>query len=174
VQTLVYEQINSNFNPEVSVYESNALTEGMSTIIQQGKTTDVIVRKIKLNNKEAKFFMDVNLNSLEQEKMAIINQLSPYYGFESQDEVVNFLMNNYCILKILPIMAERVKAGLDEKAKLTLKMLDEGENWKTLFINIHTSKQWETANSFVDKQLDFLFQLGSSVSLNLNFEICPL
>ncbi|MDP4183634.1 MAG: hypothetical protein Q8862_00550 [Bacteroidota bacterium] len=113
------------------------------------------------------------INSFEKEKMTIPEELSHYYEFEDQNKVVNFLMSNYCILKLLPLISERIKSDLDKKAKLTLEMLDEGENWKTLFINIYTSQSWEKADAFIDEILEYLFKIGPAVSSSINFEILP-
>ncbi|WP_127123092.1 hypothetical protein [Chryseotalea sanaruensis] len=95
------------------------------------------------------------------------------YEFENPTDEVDYLLQNFDVLKLLPNLVIHLRTTFGSDSKLVLDLLNEGPEWQTLFINVHTKCDWEKSKSFVDTFLDNMFDLFPSVASKLNININP-
>jgi hypothetical protein len=127
--------------------------------------------------KEEPFFSENVLDfgylySLELKKEKIKYELEDYFSFETMEKELDFLCSNNDLVDILPYIAEYIKKQFDSKANFALELMDESDNWKTLFINVYSSLDWETSNDFLNRFYDMLATYPE-LEEKLNINIIP-
>lgn len=113
------------------------------------------------------------LSSIELRRNKIIDDLSVYYNFKTQNQELSFLEKNPQLIDFLPQVSKYIKTKLDAKAVLSLELLSESSDWETLFINISTKMDWESTNTFIDLFFDDLYTLFPKFIDKLNISIIP-
>ncbi|GHT06026.1 hypothetical protein FACS189423_10790 [Bacteroidia bacterium] len=94
--------------------------------------------------------------------------LKQYFSFEEPPKEEAFLRDHPDIIEILPSIAKDIKTNLDENAQLVLHLLDEGEDWRTLFIFVYTRVDRKITEQYQHDFFRILFRMPPKISENLN------
>jgi hypothetical protein len=113
------------------------------------------------------------LFSIELNRQKIKNELKGLYELKHKNQEVDFLSSNLKILSLLPSLGEFLKKTFGEGTILYLDLLNEENNWETLFINVHTKEiqDWEFVNDFLNSFFENMFELFPSIVEKLNIDI---
>lgn len=106
----------------------------------------------------------------EYKKMAVKEKLTYYFSLENEVEVLEYAKNHDDVTMVAPLIARMVREELDQNAKLSLFLFQEGESWITLFIKVFTNKEWKETREFEDRKWDFLNASFPSVVQKINFD----
>ncbi|GEM_PF-1893260 len=110
-----------------------------------------------------------NSLKIEQSKRKyIMNDLSRYFNIEELINDIEFLIKNERICNILPSIKDFIDGNFLNYEKVSLKLLNEGNEWQTIFIYIYTKSSWEEINEFTDKFYDYLFEKFPREEKNIN------
>lgn len=132
--------------------------------------------KIKSHNSEKienPYFDFTKFYSFELRKQEIFELLDNYFEFETSHDELDYLTNNVEICQILSGLAKYIKSSFDINSKLVLELMNEGNNWKTLFVNIYSQMDWEKSNTFYDNLLDTLLDINPKLVNIINFNFNP-
>ncbi|MBW6536888.1 MAG: hypothetical protein K0B11_17910 [Mariniphaga sp.] len=106
-------------------------------------------------------------------RLGIKETLMKYYILKSIDKEIDFIINNPELLELLPQLGQYIKTYFDKNSRLELDLFDEGEGWRSLFINVYSKQDWEYSNSFSEDFLKKLQSLGNDIFTKLNISIIP-
>ncbi|MGV9141956.1 MAG: hypothetical protein ACOC1X_03365, partial [Promethearchaeota archaeon] len=112
------------------------------------------------------------LYSLELKKEKIKYELSDYFSFGTMEKELDFLCSNIDLAAILPYIAGYIKKQFDSNANFALELMDESDDWKTLFINVYSNLDWKTSNDFLNRFYDLLATYPE-LEEKLNINIIP-
>jgi hypothetical protein len=79
-----------------------------------------------------------------------------------------FLMNNPEIVEILPSIAKDIKTNLDANATFVLSLLDMGEDWRTLFIEVYTRIDRKITEQYQIAFFSTMRRLFPKIEQNIN------
>ncbi|MGM0582922.1 MAG: hypothetical protein ACQETL_19755, partial [Bacteroidota bacterium] len=102
-------------------------------------------------------------NSIVLVRLGIKETLMKYYILKSVDKEIDFIINNPELLELLPQLGQHIKTYFDKNSRLELDLFDEGEEWRSLFINVYSKQDWEYSNSFSEDFLKLLQSLGTDI-----------
>jgi hypothetical protein len=94
--------------------------------------------------------------------------LKQYFSFEEPPKEEAFLRDHPEIIEILPSIAKDIKTNLDENAQLVLDLLDMGEDWKTLFIEVYTRVEREITSQYQSLFFRKIRRLFPKIEQNIN------
>lgn len=112
-------------------------------------------------------------NSIVLVRLGIKETLMKYYILKSVDKEIDFIINNPELLELLPQLGQYIKTYFDKNSRLELDLFDEGEEWRSLFINVYSKQDWEYSNSFSEDFLKLLQSLGNDIFTKLNISVIP-
>lgn len=116
-----------------------------------------------------------DINTLNQNIMHMYplkSALPSYLGYFEEEKVIGFIDSHEALLEAVQSSINRVKQIFDPEASLALSLFEEGEEWRTLFLNITTDKPWESIRDFRSEEWDRLEVEYPSVSNIINFQFC--
>jgi hypothetical protein len=88
--------------------------------------------------------------------------------FEFSPIELDYINSKENLIKLLPGIGRYIKHNFDTNARLVLELMDNGDDWQTLFINIHTASDFERSNKFLDKILTDTLPLFPFYNINFN------
>lgn len=111
--------------------------------------------------------------SIELKREKIRKDLEHLFDFASQTKEVDFISSNYDMYELLPSIGEFFQKELSCGSQLSLELLEEENNWKTLFINIpiNEDSDWSIINKIIDSFYDNMFALYPTVMDKLNIDL---
>lgn len=112
-------------------------------------------------------------NSIVLVRLGIKETLMKHYILKSVDKEIDFIINNPELLELLPQLGQYIKIYFDKNSRLELDLFDEGEEWRSLFINVYSKQDWEYSNSFSEDFLKLLQSLGDDIFTKLNISVIP-
>jgi hypothetical protein len=112
-------------------------------------------------------------NTTNSEKKRIFYLLGNSYEFSTEDEELNFLVQNQDVLSLLDEITKFIHDSLGTSIKQSLQLMKESIDWQTLFIVIKSELDWEKINVFTDIFYDFLYEFKSSAANKINISFIP-
>ena len=112
-------------------------------------------------------------NKISSDKMSIYYLLGNNYEFSTEDEELNFLVQNQDVLSLLGEITNFIHEDLGSSFKQSLQLMKENFDWQTLFIVIKSELDWEEINVFTDKFYDFLYKFKPSTANKINISFIP-
>lgn len=104
------------------------------------------------NYKINSFNLEINKSKL------IMASLADYYSLDNIINDIDFLVENEKVFKLLPDLNHFINSNFNNVEDISLKLLKEDKDWRTLFIFVHSKNNWNEINEFTDKFYDFLFE----------------
>lgn len=113
------------------------------------------------------------LSSIELKREKTRKEYSHLFYFTNRNNEVDFITMNHDLNKILPSIGEFFKKEVSSGSMMSLELMEEENNWKTLFINIPIKEDadWSRINHIVDSFYDNMFDLFPSVMEKLNIDL---
>lgn len=113
------------------------------------------------------------ISSIELKREKIKMEFALLFDFANPLKEVDFISYNQDINKILPSIGEFFKKEVSDGSRLTLELMEEENNWRTLFINIPIQEDadWSRINQIVDSFYDNMFHLFPSIMEKLNIDL---
>ena len=113
------------------------------------------------------------LSSIELKREKIRKEYAQLFKFTDRTREVDFISTNNDLNKILPSIGEFFKKEVSEGSMMSLELMEEENDWKTLFINIpiHDDADWARINRIVDSFYDNMFDLFPTVMEKLNIDL---
>jgi hypothetical protein len=156
------------YNPDTSTQNvsfASAIEENTQTVISHD---EIIVNNLPNSVSQSDY-----LNSIELIRQNIRSQLSDLFEISNSNKEVDFLFENQYFLQLLPNIGKHLLNRFGEDTFLSLELLDENQNWQTLFITVKTKLDWEKANNFQHEFFDNLYELFPSAAEKLNIDFIP-
>ena len=113
------------------------------------------------------------LFSIELKREQLRNEMASIFTFLNGVKEIDFISANEDVRIILPKIGEFFKKEISNGSMLNLELMEEENNWKTLFINVLVEKEsdWEDANNILDSFYDEMFRSHSAVMEKLNIDL---
>jgi len=112
------------------------------------------------------------LFSIELKRQKIKSDLEINFEFKESTKEIDFLSLNQDVYELLPSIGDYLKKKFP-KAKLCLELMEENNNWQTLFINLSTNEKfdWDEINYFIDTFFDNMFELFPKIAKKINIDL---
>lgn len=94
------------------------------------------------------------------------------YEMKSMAEL-EFVEKNPELIEVLPFIEFIAKKVFRQPMKFALELLDEGEDWQTLFITGDVESEQDRIDFFSNRVFEFLFFRYPEISTKLNLDIRP-
>jgi hypothetical protein len=104
------------------------------------------------------------------DKHQIMALLPADLNFENRDKVLNFMSEYKDSLPAILSIIDKIKHDFDPDAALSLSLSEEGEDWKTLFVEVDTQKPWEAIRVFREAEWMRLEHEHPEVANFINFQ----
>ncbi len=113
------------------------------------------------------------LSSIELKREKIRREYAQLFQFTDRTREVDFISTNNDLNKILPSIGEFFKKEVSKGSMMSLELMEEENDWKTLFINIpiRSGADWSGINEIVDSFYDNMFDLFPTVMEKLNIDL---
>jgi hypothetical protein len=147
--------------------------QGQSSSLLQQEYTNKKIDAVT-EEEEAISILDAGyLSSIELKREKIRKEYSHLFNFTNHNIEVDFISTNHDLHKILPSIGEFFKKEVSDGSMMSLELMEEENNWKTLFINIPIQEDadWSRINHIVDSFYDNMFDLFPSVMEKLNIDL---
>lgn len=149
----------------------------------QGKTSSLIEENSHLSNFDQIVLEDVPISlldvgyisSIELSREKTKKEFKHLFDFANRTKEVDFISSNQDIKNLLPSIGEFFKKEISGGLILTLELMEEEKDWRTLFINIpiHKDANWSLINKKVDLFYDDMFELFPAEMGKLNIDLVP-
>lgn len=160
----------SNLSAAAVLTTTLALTSGVAQAFEHVSVTESSQETVTIEEVQ-------NLLSIEYQRQTVRRELGDLFGFDSPDKEVNFIADseNDGLRKVLPAVGKFLRYSFGERALMTLELLDEGDDWKTLFINVDfpVSISFEEANNIYDIIIHAVREYDRSLANKLNIDLIP-
>ncbi|WP_436516098.1 hypothetical protein [Ekhidna sp. To15] len=113
------------------------------------------------------------LSSIELKREKIRKEYATLFKFTDRTREVDFISTNNDLIDILPSIGEFFKKEVSKGSMMSLELMEEENDWKTLFINIRINDDadWSGINQIVDSFYDNMFDLFPTVMEKLNIDL---
>ncbi len=113
------------------------------------------------------------LLSIELKREKAKKELEHSFHFTTINKEVDFISSDQDLHNLLPSIGEFFLKEVSNNSKLTLELMEEENNWRTLFINVPIDRQsdWKSINKIVDSFYDTMFDTYPSVMEKLNIDL---
>jgi hypothetical protein len=109
-----------------------------------------------------------SLNFEIRKENLVMAQLAKYYSIDEIINDIDFLVKNDNIYRVLPPISLFIRSNFNNIENISLKLLNEGEDWKTIFIKVYTHSNWDEISKFTDKFYDYLIENFPKEEKNIN------
>lgn len=117
-------------------------------------------------NAARKFVENTNVD-----KRKAVRVILKDFEFETENDELDFAINNGALVKHLPLLASHLKRKLGDHVKLRLELLNEGPEWQTLFICPDLDLEWEESRRIVDEFWGYVYTEYPQVAEKINIHI---
>ena len=145
----------------------------LTSVVVSNASQSIDDNRVKGNDfKDLSVFEAGYLLSIELNRQKIRSDLEGVFLFKTKNNEIDFLATNQDLRKLLPSIGVFFKKQFGDEGALSLELMEEESNWKTLFINIEISPSvnWEKVNETVDSFFDNMFDLYPKVTEKLNID----
>ncbi|MEQ8238391.1 MAG: hypothetical protein RIA69_04220 [Cyclobacteriaceae bacterium] len=113
------------------------------------------------------------LFSIELRREQLRKEMESIFTFSNDVKELDFVSNNEEIRAILPSIGKFFMKEISSGSILNLELMEEENNWKTLFINIPVNEKadWDALNDILDSFYDNMFDFYPTVMEKLNIDL---
>lgn len=113
------------------------------------------------------------LSSIELKREKIRKEYTHLFDFTNRTKEVDFISTNSDLNGVLPSIGEFFKKEISDGSIMSLELMEEENDWKTLFINISIEEDadWSRINHIIDSFYDNMFDLFPTVMEKLNIDL---
>ncbi len=139
-----------------------------SSVTESNFDRDVMEATFRKKLMSNAIFSTVEYASIEIQKQKFRGILSDFYDFKPTDNMMEFISSNGDIVAALIDIERFVKSIVDITNRMTLSILDESEDWKTIFINLPLLDDYKLMKETVDQVQDYIIEHYPSLVRYLN------
>ncbi|MEQ8811237.1 MAG: hypothetical protein RIE59_19355 [Imperialibacter sp.] len=116
-----------------------------------------------------------HLLSIELMRQKIRSELGEIFQMSESRKEFDFLAENQDLVKLLPSLGKFFMNEFGEMTTLSLELMEEEYNWKTLFINIGTEnkRHGKEISGVINTFLEHMFDMFPEQMKKLNIDIFP-
>ena len=149
------------------------INQGHTSSILEEEYVDEEVLAFKKHELQLSVFDAGYIFSIELKRERTRKALEHLFDFASKTKEVDFISSSNELYSLLPSIGEFFQKEVSMGSLLSLELMEEENDWKTLFINVPTQKNsdWSRIYKIIDSFYDNMFALFPSVMEKINIDL---
>jgi len=149
------------------------INQGHTSSIFEDEYVDEEVLAFKKQELQLSVFDAGYIFSIELRRERTRKSLEHLFDFASQTKEVDFISSSNELYNLLPSIGEFFQKEISKGSRLSLELMEEENNWKTLFINVPFQKDsdWSRIYRIIDSFYDNMFELFPSAMEKINVDL---
>lgn len=130
--------------------------------------------ELKLQEEKSLSIEDAGfLFSIELRREKLRKELEPLFRFSHSYKELDFISLHEDLKVLLPSIGAFFAKEFTDNSVLNLELMEEENDWKTLFINIPVNEKsdWNNMNEIIDSFYDNMFDFYPTVMEKLNIDL---